>query len=49
MQILPLKKNVSQEIDFCPLFPFKNNIYISSLIDLFPTSTVKILEMNSIL
>lgn len=33
----------------CSLFPFQNNIYIVGLIDLFPTATVKILDLNSIL
>lgn len=33
----------------CSLFPFQNNIDILGLIDLFPSATVKILDLNFIL
>ena len=33
----------------CSLFPFRNNIDILGLIDLFPSATVKILDLNFIL
>ena len=35
--------------EMCSLFPFQNNIDILELIDLFPSATVKILDLNSIL